>query len=186
MEDKTIVEMYLNRDENAIKQTRDKYGHRLQMLSQNIVEDMQTAEECVNDTYVEAWNLIPPHKPWDYLYPFLARIIRNISLNCCRKQNSLKRKGKILELTAEMEECIPDSDCVDEQINQILLQDSINSFLSGLESDKRKVFMRRYWYFDSINQIAKQFNFSESKVKTILFRCRKELRNYLEKEDYKI
>ena len=85
-----------------------------------------------------------------------------------------------------MEECIPDSDCVDEQINQILLQDSINSFLSGLESDKRKVFMRRYWYFDSINQIAKQFNFSESKVKTILFRCRKELRNYLEKEDYRI
>ncbi|MGN1138562.1 MAG: RNA polymerase sigma factor [Ruminococcus sp.] len=186
MEDRTIVEMYLNRNENAIKQTKEKYGHRLQALSENIVQDVQTAEECVNDTYLEAWNLIPPNEPRDYLYSFLARIVRHISLNSCRRKNRLKRNGKVLELTAEMEQCIPDTHSVDNQINQILLQETINKFLSELETEKRIIFMRRYWYLDSISQISRQFNFTESKVKTILFRCRNKLREQLEKEDFNI
>lgn len=186
MEDKIIVEMYLNRDENAIKETVIKYGQRLQMLSENIVKDKLTAEECVNDTYNEAWNLIPPNEPRDYFYPFLSRIARHISLNCCRRENTLKRKGEITELSAEMEQCIPDSYGIEEQLNEILIQNTINKFLSELDKKKRIIFVRRYWYLDSVSEIAEEFGFSESKVKTILFRCRNKLRKCLEKEDINI
>lgn len=186
MEDKIIVEMYLNRDENAIKETVIKYGQRLQMLSENIVKDKLTAEECVNDTYNEAWNLIPPNEPRDYLYPFLSRIVRHISLNSCRRENTLKRKGEIIELSAEMEQCIPDSYGIEERLNEILIQNTINKFLSELDKKKRIIFVRRYWYLDSVSEIAEEFGFSESKVKTILFRCRNKLRKCLEKEEINI
>ena len=186
MDDKFIVEMYLNRDENAIKETGIKYGQRLQMLSENIVKDKLTAEECVNDTYNEAWNLIPPNEPRDYLYPFLCRIVRHISLNCCRRENALKRKGEIIELSAELEQCIPDSYGIEEQLDENLIQNTINKFLSELDSDKRIIFVRRYWYLDSVSEIAEKFGFSESKVKTILFRCRNKLRKCLEKEEINI
>ncbi|MBQ8814724.1 MAG: RNA polymerase sigma factor [Lachnospiraceae bacterium] len=186
MEDHNIVELYLNRDETAISQTSEKFGKRLRTLAYGIVGDRQIAEECENDTYMEAWNAIPPHEPRNYLYAFLARITRHISLNRCRERSRLKRSAFICELTAEMEQCIPAPDDVECRIDDMALREALNGFLSMLKEEKRNIFLRRYWYLDSIADISKRFGVSESKVKTTLFRCRGQLREYLEKEGYTI
>ena len=184
MEDNKIVELYLLRDEAAIKQSTLKYGQRLRTLSYGIVNDHQTAEECENDTYMQAWNSIPPHTPTDYLYAFLARITRHLSLNCCRNNSRLKRSAFILELSAELEQCLPAPDDAASRMDEIVLADTINVFLNKLSSEKRNIFIRRYWYLDSVASISKRFALSESKVKTTLFRCRDQLREYLEKEGF--
>lgn len=184
MDDSRIVELYLLRDETAIGQTSEKYGTRLRSLAYGIVNDRQTAEECENDTYYEAWNRIPPHKPTSYLYAFLARITRHISLNCCRDRNRLKRSAFICELSAEMEQCIPTPDDVECRMDDMALSEAINGFLGLLDKEKRIIFIRRYWYLDSIAAISKRLALSESKVKTTLFRCRNLLREHLEKEGY--
>ena len=184
MDDNRIVELYLRRDETAIGQTAEKYGKRLRALSYGIVNDEETAEECENDTYMEAWKRIPPHEPRSYLFAFLARMTRNISLNRCRERDSLKRSAHILELSAELEQCIPSPDDVECRIADAELSNAINGFLRLLDDEKRYIFIRRYWYMDSISDISKRFTISESKVKTTLFRCRSRLRQYLEKEGY--
>lgn len=184
MDDHKIVELYLLRDETAIKQTTEKFGKRLRSLAYGIVHDKQTAEECENDTYLKAWNSIPPHEPRNYLYAFLARITRQISLNFCRNRSRLKRNAFICELSTEMEQCIPAPDNLSCRLDDSALSEAINGFLSQLDDEKRNIFVRRYWYLDSINEIAKRFFLSESKVKTTLYRCRNWLREYLEKEGY--
>ncbi|MBQ4036621.1 MAG: RNA polymerase sigma factor [Clostridia bacterium] len=184
MEDNRIVELYLLRDESAIRQTMEKYGKRLRYLAYHIVNNRQVAEECENDTYMEAWNLIPPHEPKDYLYAFLARITRHIALNCCRHRNRLKRSALISELGAEMELCIPAPDDVACRIDEMALSQAINSFLGKLDEKKRNIFVRRYWYLDSVADISKRYDLSESKVKTTLHRCRNRLRKHLEEEGY--
>lgn len=186
LDDIKIVELYLKRDEEAIKLTSDKYGARLKKLAYRIVNDIQTAQECENDTYLQAWKSIPPNEPRDYFYPFLARITRHISFNCCREKNALKRNAHICELSREMEECLPDSEDVENTINEMLLKETINGFLSTLKEEKRNIFLRRYWFMDSIEEISNRYEISKSKVKIILFRIRKHLRKYLEKEDYMI
>lgn len=184
MDDNRIVELYLIRDETAIKQTAEKYGSRLRSLAYGIVKDKQTAEECENDTYMEAWNTIPPHEPRSYLYAFLVRITRHISLNRCRDRSRLKRNAFICELSAEMEQCIPTPDDVECRIDDMALSDAINGYLSKLNVEKRNIFVRRYWYLDSVDAISERFALSESKVKITLYRCRNQLREHLEKEGY--
>ena len=186
MDDNRIVDLYLRRDETAIRQTSEKYGNRLRTLAYGIVNDRQTAEECENDTYMEAWNTIPPHEPGSYLYAFLARITRHISLNCCRDRSRLKRSALICELSAELEQCIPAPDDTECRINDMALGEAVNGFLDTLGEEKRNIFVRRYWYLDSIADISKRFALSESKVKTTLFRCRSRLREHLEKEGYTV
>lgn len=184
MDDSKIVEMYLARDEAAIKETKEKYGKRLRSLSHGIVCDFQTAEECENDTYMEAWSTIPPHEPKSYFYAFLGRIIRHISLNCCRNRDRLKRSAYICELNSEMEQCIPAPDDVECRVDEQALREAINGFLQTLDEEKRNIFIRRYWFLDSVAAISERFDCSESKVKTTLFRCRNQLRKYLETEGY--
>ncbi|MBE6651361.1 MAG: RNA polymerase sigma factor [Ruminococcaceae bacterium] len=184
MDDNKIVELYLQRDESAVKLTSEKYGSRLRQLSYGIVGDKQVAEECENDTYMEAWSTIPPHEPRSYLYAFLARIIRHISLNCCRKRGRLKRRAYISELSAEMEQCIPSPDDIECRIDSLTLGKAINDFLVCIDEEKRNIFVRRYWYLDTVQEISKRFDLSESKVKTTLLRCRNKLREHLEKEGY--
>ena len=184
MDDSKIVDLFLFRDETAIKQAKEKYGKRLWSLSYGIVCDFQTAEECESDTYMEAWRTIPPHEPKSYLYAFLARIVRHFSLNCCRNRDRLKRSAFICELNAEMEQCIPSPDDVECRLDDMVLREAINSFLQTLNDEKRNIFVRRYWFLDSIASISKRFNCSESKVKTTLFRCRNQLREHLETEGY--
>ena len=186
MDDDRIVELYLLRDETAIRQTSEKYGNRLRTLAYGIVNDRQTAEECENDTYMEAWNTIPPHEPGSYLYAFLARITRHISLNCCRGRSRLKRSAFICELSAEMEQCIPAPDDTECRISDMAVSEAINRFLGALGEEKRNIFIRRYWYLDSISDISIRFALSESKVKTTLFRCRSQLREHLKKEGYTV
>ena len=184
MDDNGIVELYLQRDETAIKHTAEKYGSRLRAVSYNIVSDSLTAEECENDTYMEAWKRIPPHEPRTYLYAFLARITRNISLNRCREQNSLKRSAFVCELSTELEQCLPAPDDMECRITDEELGLAINGFLGELDEEKRNIFIRRYWYMCSVSEIAEAYGFSESKVKSILFRMRNELRKELEKEGF--
>lgn len=184
MEDAAIVALYLNREEEAIRQTADKYGFRLRNLALGITEDSQTAEECENDTYLQAWNSIPPHEPRDYLYAYLARITRHLALNCCRNRDRLKRSAHICQLSQELEQCIGGPDNAAQHMDELALRSAINSFLSSLPEQKRNVFLRRYWYLDSVAAIAERYRLSESKVKTILFRCRHQLRQHLQKEGF--
>lgn len=184
MDDSQIIDLFFERDETAIRYTSEKYGKRLRYLSQGIVRDFQTAEECENDTYVEAWNIIPPHSPKEHLYAFLAKIIRRISLNCCRDRSRLKRSAYICQLSIEMEQCIPAPDDCECRIDNIAFADIINRFLASLTVEKRSIFLRRYWYLDSIADISKRFGYSESKVKTTLFRSRNQLREHFEKKGY--
>ena len=184
MDDSMIVELYLRRDEAAIGETAAKYGSRLRSVAYGILRDAETAEECENDTYMEAWRRIPPHEPRSYFYPFLARIVRHIALNRCRDLERLKRSAYICELSAEMEQCIPGADDAACRMDEIALANVINGFLGKLDIEKRNIFIRRYWFLDSVADIAKGFGVTQSKVKTTLFRCRKLLREHLEKEGY--
>ena len=186
MDDNGIVELYLLRDETAIMQSAKKYGSRLRSLAYGIVGDRQTAEECENDTYLEAWNTIPPHEPRSYFYAFLARITRHTALNCCRDRSRLKRSAFICELSEEMEQCIPAPDDVECRIDDMALSEILNGFLGKLDEEKRNIFIRRYWYLDSIEDISGRFDLSESKVKTALCRLRRRLREHLEKEGYNL
>lgn len=186
MDDEKIVELYLQRNEAAIKETADRYGNRLRSLAFGIVEDLHTAEECENDTYLEAWESIPPNEPRNYLYAFLARITRHISLNCCRDRSRLKRRAYICELSSELEQCIPSPNDATCRIERTELAQAINGFLDKLDADKRNVFLRRYWFLDSIPAISKRYGYSESKIKSMLFRSRNQLREYLLKEGYEL
>ena len=186
LDDQKIVMLYLLRDETAIRQTAEKFGSRLRSLAYQIVDDQRTAEECENDTYLQAWNTIPPHEPKSYLYAFLARITRHIALNCCRNRRRLKRNAFICELSAEMEQCIPAPDDAACRIDDMALSRAINSFLRTLSEEKRNIFIRRYWYLDSIAAISQRFVLSQGKVKTTLCRCRNQLRVYLAKEGYTV
>ena len=184
LEDEKIVQLYLERDETAIRHTAEKYGLRLRALSFGITSDRQTSEECENDTYYEAWKRIPPNEPKEYFYAFLARITRHISIDRCRERASLKRNGLIVELTEELEMCLPAYDDVDRVIDAKMLGEAINRFLLTLSREKRVIFMRRYFFLDNVSAIAKRCSVSESKVKTSLFRIRKDLKDYLNKEGY--
>lgn len=184
MEDTQIIDLYLVRDEGAIERTSEKYGPRLRRLSYGIVDDAQTAEECENDTYLQAWQRIPPHEPRDYFYAFLSRITRNLSIDRCRSRDRLKREAVLVELSVELESCIPSPSDAHCQLEAQVLADIISAFLKELPQAQCNVFVRRYWFADSIAQIARRYHMSESKVKSMLFRTRNALRGHLEKEGY--
>jgi RNA polymerase sigma-70 factor (ECF subfamily) len=186
MDDDQIVELYLQRDEDAISRTAEQYGTRLRNISMNIVSDSQTAEECENDTYLQAWNTIPPNEPRCYLFAFLARIIRHISIDCCRYRERLCRKGYLQELSAELQTVVAGNEDVESRMDAIMLGESISAFLRKQPEMIRNVFIRRYWYMDSIAQISARFSITPSKTKSILFRCRNALRIHLEKEGYSL
>lgn len=186
MEDDKIVQLFLNRDESAVSQTQKKYGSRLRAVSYRITGDRETSEECENDTYLETWNRIPPSEPRDYFYAFLTRIIRAFSIDRCRERTRLKRDSYIVELTNELEMCIPAVNNVADDVEAKLLGEEISRFLFTLPDEKQVIFMRRYYYLDTVSEIAKLLSISESKVKTTLFRVRNELRGHLIKEGYTI
>ena len=184
MTDEQIVDLYFNREESAIFYTTEKYGARLRQIAQRITQDPPTAEECENDTYLEAWRRIPPAEPRNYFPAFLSRIVRNISINRCVERDRLKRKAYIMELSAEMEQCLPAPDDMESRFDSAELMRCISRFLCRQAKEKRIIFMHRYYYLDSVAAIAKRFGYSESKIKTMLFRMRNDLRTYLMKEGY--
>lgn len=183
MNDSQIVALYWARDEQAIAETRVKYGQYCYAIAYNILHHNEDAEESVNDTYLDAWNAIPPHKP-AILSTFLGKITRRISLDRLRRNNAEKRGGGQVALSLdELMECVPDGKSIDDHLCAEALSKHIDSFLRSLPSAQRSVFICRYWFFDPIADIAKQFGYTESKVKTMLYRTLKKLRKYLEKEE---
>jgi RNA polymerase sigma-70 factor (ECF subfamily) len=184
VEDEKIVELYLARDESAIARTAEKYGAALRKTAERILRDAGAAEECENETYLEAWGLIPPHEPKSYLFAFLGRITRHLAIDECRKRESLKRQGLFCELTREMEECIPAGSSAEERADAEALKSAVNAFLDKCSREQRDVFLRRYWFFDTVGAICARYGFSKSKVKTMLFRMREGLRRHLEREGY--
>ena len=186
MDDSKIVELYLSRNESAVSRTAQKYGFKLRIIANHILNNMASAEECENDTYLEAWNRIPPNEPRTYLFAFLGKITRHLAIDECRKNASQKRYSLYSELTQEMEQCIPSKNNVEEAFAADTLAQSINAFLEICSEDQRNIFVRRYWYFDTVAEISKKYGYSQSKVKTALFRMREGLKQHLEKEGYTV
>lgn len=186
MNDEQIVEMYLQRDEAAIGHTQTKYGVRLRAVSRGITNDPCAAEEVENDTYLKAWESIPPNKPYNAFFAYLAKITRNLSLSVVRSKSALKRNAVVVELSKELEQCVPDKAHVEEEFDSKLLSEKISAFLDTKTARNRDIFMRRYWFCDSADAIAERFGMSANNVNVMLHRMRNELREYLEKEGYSV
>ena len=182
MDDKNIVDLYWEKSEAAIAQTDAKYGKYCRYISYNVLKNKEDSEECVNDTYLRAWESMPPTRP-QYLAAFLGKITRNLSLDRYRKNAARKRGGGQVEyVLEELKECIPSSKCTEEIVDELALTKVLNDFVGGLDEEKRKIFMRRYWYMSSVREIADDYEFTVSKVKMVLMRTRNELKELLEKE----
>lgn len=185
MEDKEIINLYFARNEDAIKQTDLKYGGYCGKIAYNILYDYEDAKECVNDTWLNTWNNIPPTKP-KKLQSFLAKICRNIALNMYEKYKAIKRNDTETNLVLnEFNEIISKND-VEDYINEQELIKSINNFLKNIDIKNRIVFVQRYFYIYSIKEIAKENNLSESNVKMILMRTRNQLKENLIKDGFHI
>ena len=181
MEDSDIIDLYWRRDQRAIDETADKYGDFLWGISWNILRIHGDAEECVNDTYLKTWNAIPPAKP-ALFRPWLGRIIRNLSLDRWKKSHTQKRGDGIEVLLGELDDCVPAPHSTEKVLEDQEIAALISTFLRNLPSESRRLFLRRYWYGEAVADIAKDWNCSEGKVKSSLFRTRKALRAYLKKE----
>lgn len=181
MEDVRIIDLYWQRSETAIDETAKKYSRYCHSISFHILHSEEDAEECVNDTWLNAWNAMPPRRP-SCLSTFLGRITRNLSLDRFKRYNAEKRGGGQLELALdELDEVIPAAG-VEEAINEKELTRALDSFLGSLPMEKRVIFVKRYWYFLPIKTIAEQTGTSEKQVNSALFRLRKGLKAYLEGE----
>lgn len=180
MEDEKIIELYWVKDESAIRETDAAYGRKLQGLSQSILHSHEDAEETVSDTYLRTWQAIPPQRP-RYFYAFLASICRHLSLNKLDWKAAAKRKAEVVTLTEEMAQCIPDR-AGERQLEGKELGRTLNRFLESLPKESRLIFLRRYWYVDTIAEIAQRYGITESKVKMQLSRTRSKLSAFLEKE----
>lgn len=182
MEDSQIVELYWKRLESAISETAAKYGKYCYRIAYNILANAEDTEESVNDTYFNAWNAIPPHRP-DVLSAFLGKITRRISIDKWRRRTAEKRGGSETALVLdELEDCVASGQNVEREVEEHELAKAVNAFLSGLSADVRDVFICRYFFVLSINEICESFDYSQSKTKSMLSRTRKSLQVYLEKE----
>ena len=181
MTDDQIVQLFLERSESAVVQTKTKYGKYCFSVAMNILNNNEDSEECVNDTYLKAWNCIPPHKP-SILSAFLGKITRRLALDMYRRKNSEKRGGRVIEVSEELADCIVFSNDIEKHIDEIVLTEIINEFLKQISEEQRRIFIRRYWHFCSIKEIATENSMSQSKVKMSLLRSRNQLKTILEKE----
>lgn len=180
MDDRKIIELYFARDEDAIRHTDDTYGRRLFSLADRILNNDADAQESVSDTYLKAWETIPPQKP-RYFFAYLAKICRHFALGKLDWNRAAKRNAEVVSLSQEMEQCIPDGGTV-RQMESRELGMILDAFLRTLSAENRMVFLRRYWYADTIAEIAVRYGISESAVLMRLSRTRARLSAYLEKE----
>ena len=186
MDDKQIVDLYWERSEAAITETSKKYGRYCHHIAFNVLHNNEDSEECVNDTYLSAWNSMPPHRP-SVLKTFLGKLTRNISLNKYKQLTAEKRgNGQVALIIDELRECLPTTEGTENIVDDMVLADVFNRFLASLTVEKRRIFIRRYWYMSSVKEIAADYGMSESKVKMSLLRSRNELKHLLEKEGISI
>lgn len=182
MDENQIIDLYFARSEQAISETDLKYGKYCRQLAYNILYDHQDSEECVNDTYLKAWSVIPPKRPTP-LKVFLGRITRNLALDRWDRKHAAKRGGgEIAVSLEELHDCIPSPNGTEQALDNKELIRVLNAFLGRLPVQSRKVFLRRYWNLSPIKEIAAYYGLSESKVKMLLMRTRNTLRDYLEQE----
>ena len=180
MEDAKIIELFWTRNEDAIAETDASYGRKLRTLATKILDNREDAEESVSDTYMKTWEIIPPQRP-AYFYAFIASICRHLSFHKIDWKQAAKRNAEVVALTAEMEMCIPDTRR-DREMEAKELGKVLNVFLESLPKETRLIFLRRYWYMDTIAEIAARYGITQSKVKMRLSRTRAKLRTYLEQE----
>ena len=182
MEDGQIVELYWQRDPAAIAATAGKYGPYCFTIAHHILGSREDAEECVNDTWLNAWNAMPPQRP-ARLRLFLARITRNLSFSRFRAGTAKKRGGGEIALALEeLGECASQNETMEDLLQRKQAEEALNRFLATLPETERNVLLCRYWYMDSIGQIAGKTGFTASKVTSMLHRTRGKLRKFLEKE----
>lgn len=184
MEDAKIIALFWDRNEQAVHETDAAYGRRLHALSNNILNNIEDAEESVSDTYMETWKSIPPKCP-EFFYAFLASICRHVSFNRLDWRLAAKRNAEVVTLTQEMQCCIPDNRQMAEFESRELRR-ILEAFLDSLNKESRLIFLRRYLYVDTVSEIAARYGISESKVKTQLHRTRAKLYNYLAKEGVRV
>lgn len=175
MDDEQLIALYLERNESAIVGTEAAYGTSLRRLAFRLLGNSEDTEECLNDTYFKVWNGIPPHRP-DSLYAFCAVVCRRTAMDMLDKRTAGKRSAQVVELSKEMEECLP---AKEREEDEEALSELMNAFLGTLDKEKRALFVRRYWFGETSAEIAKKYGYSENKVRSVLFRTRKKLQKYL-------
>ena len=184
MEDARIIDLYWTRSEDAIAETAAKYGNYCYAIAYRILSDTGDAEESVNDTYLDAWNSMPPHRP-AVLAAFLGKITRRVAIDRWRGRTAEKRGGGAAALALEeLADCVPAGLGVEQELDARELAEAVNAFVMSLPLTERRVFLRRYWYLDPIPEISRRFGFSESKVKMMLHRQRRRLLARLEREAF--
>ena len=180
MDDHRIIELFWQRSEDAIAAAEEAYGNLCRGIAGNLLRIEEDVQECVNDTWHNLWNAIPPERP-EKLKPYIARITRNLAMKRLTYHHAAKRQAVTVSFE-ELEDCIPDGKSVEAALEGKELSRLIDAFLDTLDEESRNLFLRRYWFFDSIKQLARRFGMSESKVKVKLFRMREALKKYLEME----
>ena len=184
MDDKNIVDLFWQRSEKAIVETDSKYGGYCFSIAYNVLANNEDAEESVSDTYMAAWNKLPPHRP-SILATFLGKITRNISISRWRSRSAYKRGGgEIVLALEELDNCVDRTQDIEANSDARELSACLNRFLDSLPKDERDIFLRRYWLFDPIAAIAESYGFTQSKVTSMLHRMRGKLRKQLEKEGF--
>lgn len=183
MDDNRIIELYFKRSEAAVKESRDKYGKQCGIIAYNILRSKEDSEECVNDTWFKAWNVIPPTKPTK-LSTFLGRITRNLAIDRFRKMIANKRgRGETDVCLEELAECVGYEETF---TDDLILKDALEHFLEELTPNAREIFMLRYWYMYDTEYIANRMKLSDGAVKMSLHRSRTALRIFLENEGFDI
>lgn len=186
MTDENIVELFFRRQETAIEETQKKYHAYLYKIAYNVLRDAEDCLESENDTYLHAWNSIPPHRP-QQLSTYLGKIIRRVSIDMLRKKTRAKRGGTEYDISInELEECISMGDDTETRIELKMMGKLISDYLRTLSPENRNVFVGRYFYMDSLKEVAAYYNMSEPKVKSMLYRIRQGLKDYLEKEGFAV
>ena len=186
MEDNSIIQLYWDRNDRAIRATADKYGRYCKTIAKNILNNEEDAEECVNDTYLSAWNTMPTHWP-NQLSTFLGKITRNLSFNKYKHDRAEKRGGGEMALVLdELIDCVSDADSVEQIVDRRELIEAINTFVWGLSAEKRSIFVRRYWYADPVSKIAEDHGMRAGNVSKILERTRKQLKAYLTERGFEV
>ena len=184
MDDLQIIELYFARDEHAIKETDRKYGKLCFQVAKNLLFNNEDSEECVNDTYLTVWNKIPPTRPNNFI-AFICKITRNLSLKRLEVSNAMKRSAGTIISMSELEKALPDQ-CIAPDVEDEELGKLISAFLWSERELDRNVFLRKYWFFDSISDIAERYSLTENNVKSLLFRSRNRLREFLKKEGIEV
>ena len=181
MEDEKIIGLYWDRNEDAIVETSSKYGKLCFLIANNILANHEDSEECVNDTYLGLWNAIPEQRPSRFSV-FVSRITRNLALKKFEYLSAAKRNPEAVCSFEELGECVSGKEYVENELENRRIEQAIDAFLWQQGEEKRNIFIRRYWYFESIENICKRTGYSQSKIKSMLFNMRLKLRDYLESE----